>query len=89
MGVLLLIMIEEFNEDGKSGLRLTDPENDTRVLDGWLRSLKRELSYLNIVECLEAKNKRLKYICFVAILISFLLFLMLIVLILIRTSGEI
>lgn len=74
-------MIEEFYENGRGGLRLTDPENDTRMLDAWLQDLKKEESYLKKIQLLEVKYRRLKQICLAASLLCLLLLLMLTVLI--------
>lgn len=74
-------MIEEFHENGRGGLRLTDPENDMRMLDTWLQDLKKEESYLKMIQLLEVKYRKLKQICLAASLLCLLLLLMLIVLI--------
>lgn len=70
-------MIEEFNENGQGGLRLTDPENDRKMIDMWLRDLEKEKSYLETIERLEVKNRRLKRICIATSLLGILLLLML------------
>lgn len=74
-------MIEEFRENGRGGLRLTSPENDMRMLAAWLQDLKKEESYLKMIQLLEVKYRRLKRICLAASLLCLLLLLMLIVLI--------
>ena len=63
-------MIEEFNENGVSGLRLTDPENDRKMIDMWLRDLEKEKSYIETIE-------RLEVICIATSLLGVLLLLML------------
>ena len=70
-------MIEEFNENGVSGLRLTDPENDRKMIDAWLQDLVKEKSYLETIERLEVRNRRLKRICIATSLLGVLLLLML------------
>lgn len=68
-------MIEEFYENGEGGLRLTDPENDTKAIDAWLRDLKREKSYIDTIEHLEVKNRKWKRTCLASILLNLLLLL--------------
>ena len=70
-------MIEEFNENGESGIRLTDPENDRKMINMWLRDLMKEKSYLETIERLEVTNRRLKRICIATSLLVILLLLML------------
>lgn len=70
-------MIEEFNENGESGIRLTDHENDRKIIDMWLRDLMKEKSYLETIERLEVTNRRLKRICIATSLLVILLLLML------------
>ena len=53
-------MIEEFNENGVSGLRLTDPENDRKMIDMWLRDLEKEKSYIETIERLEVRSQEQK-----------------------------
>lgn len=67
-------MIEEFNENGKSGLRLTEPENDTKMINCWLQYLKIKQSNKRI-EYLEASNKKNKIWCYIATSINILLLL--------------
>ena len=69
-------MIEEFNENGVSGLRLTDPENDRKMIDAWLQDLVKEKSYLETIERLEVRNRRLRRICIATSLLCVLLILM-------------
>ena len=69
-------MIEEFNENGVSGLRLTDPENDRKMIDAWLQDLVKEKSYLETIERLEVRNRRLRRICIATSLLCILLILM-------------
>lgn len=63
-------MIEEFNENGQSGLRLTDPENDRKMIDMWLRDLEKEKSYLETIERLEVRNRKLRKSLYAAVSIS-------------------
>lgn len=63
-------MIEEFNENGESGIRLTDSENDRRVLRKFKKSLEKELSYADEIENLKSKNKRLRKSLYAAVSIS-------------------
>lgn len=69
-------MIEEFNENGQGGLRLTDPENDRKMIDAWLQDLVKEKSYLETIERLEVRNRRLRRICIATSLLCILLILM-------------
>lgn len=63
-------MIEEFNENGESGIRLTDHENDRKIIDMWLRDLMKEKSYLETIERLEVKNRKLRKSLYAAVSIS-------------------
>ena len=63
-------MIEEFNENGQGGLRLTDPENDRKVLRKFKELLEKELSYADEIENLKSKNKRLRKSLYAAVSIS-------------------
>lgn len=63
-------MIEEFNENGVSGLRLTDPENDRKMIDMWLRDLEKEKSYIETIERLEVRNRKLRKSLYAAVSIS-------------------
>ena len=63
-------MIEEFNENGVSGLRLTDPENDKKALRKFKESLEKELSYVDRIENLKSKNRRLRKSLYAAVSIS-------------------
>lgn len=63
-------MIEEFNENGQGGLRLTDPENDRKMIDMWLRDLEKEKSYIETIERLEVKNRKLRKSLYAAVSIS-------------------
>lgn len=63
-------MIEEFNENGQGGLRLTDPENDRKMIDMWLRDLEKEKSYIETIERLQVKNRKLRKSLYAAVSIS-------------------
>lgn len=63
-------MIEEFNENGVRGIRLTDPENDKKALRKFKESLEKELSYADEIENLKSKNKRLRKSLYAAVSIS-------------------
>lgn len=63
-------MIEEFNENGQGGLRLTDPENDRKMIDMWLRDLEKEKSYIETIERLEVRNRKLRKSLYAAVSIS-------------------
>lgn len=63
-------MIEEYNEGGERGIRLTDPENDRKILRAWRDKLEQELSYAERIESLEVKNRKLRKSLYAAISIS-------------------
>lgn len=63
-------MIEEFNENGVRGIRLTDPENDKKALRKFKESLEKELSYAERIERLEVKNRKLRKSLYAAVSIS-------------------
>ena len=63
-------MIEEFNENGVRGIRLTDPENDKKALRKFKESLEKELSYAERIESLEVKNRKLRKSLYAAVSIS-------------------
>lgn len=63
-------MIEEFNENGVRGIRLTDPENDRKALRKFKESLEKELSYAERIERLEVKNRKLRKSLYAAVSIS-------------------
>ena len=63
-------MIEEFNENGVRGIRLTDPENDKKALRKFKESLEKELSYAERIELLEVKNRKLRKSLYAAVSIS-------------------
>lgn len=71
-------MIESFvDENGEGGLRLTDPENDRKVIDAMLRETEEKLHYEEAIEKLERSNRNLKILCCITTIASVLLFLML------------
>ena len=63
-------MIEEFNENGVRGIRLTDPESDRKALRKFKESLEKELSYAERIERLEVKNRKLRKSLYAAVSIS-------------------
>ena len=63
-------MIEEFNENGVRGIRLTDPENDKKALRKFKESLEKELSYAERIERLEVRNRKLRKSLYAAVSIS-------------------
>lgn len=63
-------MIEEYNEGEERGIRLTDPENDRKILRAWRDKLEQELSYAERIESLEVKNRTLRKSLYAAVSIS-------------------